>query len=54
MKSLASRRARIARVNAKRPCVAIDVKRSPEPDARALLLDVLFDLLEPIVNSGRE
>jgi hypothetical protein len=52
--TIATRRARIARVNRKRSSISVEVKREPSPAARERLLDVLFELLEPIVNSGRK
>jgi hypothetical protein len=46
--------ARVARINRKRPPYTVEVVREPEPDAREKLLDVLFDLLDPIVHSGQK
>jgi hypothetical protein len=46
--------ARVARINRKRPAYTVEVVREPEPGAREKLLDVLFDLLDPIVHSGQK
>jgi hypothetical protein len=51
--SLASRRARVARVNAKRPReLAVEVAWVPEPGARDELVDLLLELLASRRHSG--
>jgi hypothetical protein len=48
--TLASRRARVARVNAKRPRVRVEPVYRPTPIARERLIDLLVELL---TDSGR-
>lgn len=42
---LASRRARVRRIAAKRPAVEVDVTYVPNDNARERLIEVLLDLL---------
>lgn len=51
---VSKRLARVARINRKRPPFRVEVRREPDPDAREDLLDVLFDLLDPIVHSKQK
>lgn len=52
--TIASRRARIARVNAKRPQhVAVDPVYKPNPVSRERLIDLLVELLDAARGSGR-
>lgn len=51
---LARRRARIARVNAKRPAIRVNAHYlSPSPPRREQLLDLLVELLEARRHSGQ-
>jgi hypothetical protein len=51
--SLATRRARVARVNAKRPRgVVVEAIYKPNPAARERLLDLLVELLDAAGQSG--
>lgn len=51
-RGLASRRARIARVQAKRAELSVDVECVEEPGARADLVDLLLELLDSRRHSG--
>lgn len=53
-RGLAARRARVARIAAKRPPreLVIEVRCEPEPGAEDELLDLLLDLLDRFEQSG--
>lgn len=48
----AHRLSHVARINRKRPPIRVEVERDLDQQAEQDLLDVLFEILEPIVRTG--
>lgn len=51
---MSKRIARVQRLASKRPPYRVEVVHEPEPQASEDLLDVLFDVLDPIVHSEQK
>jgi hypothetical protein len=50
---LEARRDRVRRLAAKRPPFTVDVTHAPSPSARERLVDLLVELLDERIRSGR-